>query len=729
MALLEEDERSELPSMSWNSVVRAPAAPPSSPTTPPPPAVAPDESVGRTPAQPSGPSATLSADEAPPVAFSFTTEAIAPTNVAAPSTPAPPTVETTEPPPPPPPPPPTFTLPSIDLGTADEPAVHIEPDEAAPLGMAKPTFALPEVPTAPESTPPPPPPGAQAPHVESSVAPAVVDPTIADPARPEVADGEPRLASSRNEVELNAETRRTAASVDTNEQAVTRTPATVDQAPAIPAVAPAAPNPAPAISLPSRAAVQVAPAPRGRELVPTQRRPRVRKDRSGSVARVGFFLLVVAALVSAGVIFGRPYLFSEAWESNALEFSEPIEAARGADFVEPVLLLPQSTADQRAMVTDHLLGDPAANISMWRALGLAGPDSTDNETLETLISDQAPVLYSPIDGQVYYDQSYVRGDRSALIIQAMAAAALDQDFGFSMGAGARSLDDAALTQAHVNQQAAIIQLNTTNRTPVVDPDMAALAFLPAVLDYQVTAPSVFAELLPPVNDIAPNPLASLAPGAGPGPLQTDPLEQITSTSAVVGDLPIGSAVVTDRAFWYMSFASHLDAATAYEMSKSIDRAGLQMIQNGDQSCAVGTFATLTAGSAGSLKANLDAWAATASSIDVTVSTLPDMTVQIRSCDPGAGFVSFANFGVARQLMAWRAAELAVTNLVTAQGGSGADMAAAFDLISTTPSVVSLTGLPAGTPPSELASAAAVAAIDVVALSSVSGDQPSASGEG
>ncbi|MFK7917710.1 MAG: hypothetical protein AB8G14_06505 [Ilumatobacter sp.] len=709
MALLEGDERSELPSMSWNSVVRETATS----EVPLAPEVTPDQEPKSLPepAQPTGPSATLTSADAPPVAFSFATEAIAPTQVAT-STPAPPpppaaeaTATSTPTSTPPPPPPPSFNLPAIDLGSTAVEETYVDTNEAVPLGVAKPTFAdqLPAIPEVPA-------PVAPAPVLPTAVAAA---PPAAQPELTVDADAAP--VEPTPSVEPVAEATSLA---DTSEQPIVVVPPTaIDQSASIPAAA-GVPKPAPSIALPRRTTLPAAGSPFVVETAPTQRRPRQRKDRSGSVARVGFFLLVVAALVSAGVIFGRPYLFPEAWEPNALEFAEPIEAARGAEFIEPVLLTPQPNSTHRALVASQLLGDPAANIPMWRSLGLAGPDSTDDATLQTLISEQSPVLYSTVDGQVYYDQSYVRADRDALITQALTTAALDQEFAFSAGAPARSLDDAALVQAHVVQQARVIQQNTANRAPVVEPDMAALAFLPAVLDYRLTSPSVLIELLPPVNDIAVNPLAAMGPGTGPGPLQIAPLGQMASTSDVVGDMPIGSAVTTDRAFWYMSFASHLDPVTAYEMSNSIDRAGLQMMQNLDRTCAVSTFSTPNAAAGDALRVNLEAWSVAAPALEATVTTLPDLSIRVRSCDPGPAFESTAKFGAARQLMAWRAAELAVTNLVVAQAGSAAELDDALGLIPSTPAVVAMVEMPAGTAPGEMATAAAAAAIDVVAFASV-----------
>ena len=243
------------------------------------------------------------------------------------------------------------------------------------------------------------------------------------------------------------------------------------------------------------------------------RKKGAKKDRSTALARMGFFLLFVAAVVSAGVIFGRPYLFPAEWADNALPYAEAIEQARGTEFVEPVLLTAQDSAIHRDLVSEQLLGDAQEQMPMWRALGLAGPDATDDASLRDLTAAQSPVLYSTADGQVYYDQTFNQAHRDRLISQAMATAAIDQEVTFSSGADQRGLDVNALTDAHVMQQsAAIAELAVTTAVPVPEPDVAALAFLPPVLDYRLTAPVVLSEVLAPVNDLAPNPLEAAGPG-------------------------------------------------------------------------------------------------------------------------------------------------------------------------------------------------------------------------
>ncbi len=443
---------------------------------------------------------------------------------------------------------------------------------------------------------------------------------------------------------------------------------------------------------------------------------RPKKDRSTAIARFGFFLLFIAAVVSAGIIFGRPYLFPPEWEANALPYAEAVEEARGAEFVEPVRVIAQSNAAHRDLVSQQLLGDAQQRMPIWRALGLAGPDATDDASLRDLTSVQSPVLYATSDGQVYYDQSFNQAHRDRLITQAMATAALDQDVSFSFDAEQRGLDANALTDAHVLQQVAQIgALASTTSVPVPEPDVAALAFLPPVLDYRLTAPLVLSAVLPPVNDLAPNPLEGIG-DAGPAAARNSSLGVMSATSTVVGDVPVGETVPMDRGFWYLVFAGHLDATTAYDMSNMLERASLQTVQSADgRTCAVATFATANGAENERLGVSLTTWTANvAPELGASVNTLPDATVQLRSCDPAGVFTSNARFGVGRELIGWRATETVVADMLVAEGADAEIVTRALAQIAATPSVQNLISLPAGTPPFEVAAAVRAAAADVVA---------------
>jgi hypothetical protein len=665
MSLLEGEERSDIPSMSWTSVVGG-ASPANAPSPEPDaPEPSPDGqqavSFNTTSISPTVDETMTAppADRAPSPKVSLNIDSPIAEPVAVPT-------------------PPVFSTPSFgsllatDEATPDALPVIVEATPSSPVHSDLGALSVDAPSPAPASPVPPPPvvqpvPASQhAPAADSAPAPVEASATVAEPAPESV----PAAAVPSPQLDQSA-----------------------------------------ALSLPQQqhsvldVSHAAAAAPKAR------RAPK--KDRSTAIARMGFFLLLVAAVVSAGVIFGRPYLFSEAWEENALPFADSVEAARGTDFVESITLVPQPTTTHRDLVAAQLLGTPSADVPMWRALGLAGPDATDDSSLHDLIAQQGHVLYSTADGQVYYDQAFTQAHRDALITRSMAAAALDQDFGYSTDAAARSTDGAALTAAHVLQQSTLIQEQSSYDRAVPGAEVAPLAFLPPVLDYRLSAPIVFAELLPPVNELVANPLAEIG-ADGPGPIASEPLADIAANSNADTNQVARDAVATDRSFWYMVFAAHLDAPLAYDMSNQLQQARLQMVTDAEGTCAVATLAGGDGAVNEQLRLNLDAWVAVAApELGASVTSLPDLSTQLRSCDPISGYVSNAKFGVGRQLIAWRAAELAVTNAMTAQGADQGQIDQALSRLSSTPSVIALTELPAGTPPIDLADAARLAAVDVI----------------
>ena len=89
------------------------------------------------------------------------------------------------------------------------------------------------------------------------------------------------------------------------------------------------------------------------------------------MARFGFAVLLVAALVSAGVIFGRPYLFPTEWDEQVLIYSEPVASIRGVEFTEPFTISTLPSAEHRNLVFDRLFSSLDNDLATWRALGLA----------------------------------------------------------------------------------------------------------------------------------------------------------------------------------------------------------------------------------------------------------------------------------------------------------------------------------------------------------------------
>lgn len=444
------------------------------------------------------------------------------------------------------------------------------------------------------------------------------------------------------------------------------------------------------------------------------RKQKQKQDRTSGVARLGFVVLLVAALVSGGIVFGSSYLFPTKWDEAVLPYSEPVASVRGVEFAEPVSITDLPTAEYQDLLAAQLLGDAENNLSTWRALGLAGPDGADQETLRSLIDGYAPVIYSTKDGQIYADDSYTGSDREQRLVRAAAVAALDQDYTFSTTGIDRGVDDNALVAAHVLQQSSLIQERSSVSGSVTATDVAALAYLPPIVSYELTAPIVFAELLPAFDEVAPNPLADMTKG-GPGPLHASPITLLTRASQVADDVAVGDFEAMDRSFWYLVFASHLDAVTAYDMSNEIEQAGLQSVTGIEGTCAVATFTSGNAAANAELAARLNWWSeATAPEMGASVSSLPDSSVQLRSCEPTGEWATKARFGISRELLGWRAAELATVVAVTDRGGNEAELSVALAALPAIPSVQALVALPAGSTAGEVADSARAAAVDVVA---------------
>ena len=207
---------------------------------------------------------------------------------------------------------------------------------------------------------------------------------------------------------------------------------------------------------------------------------------------------------------------------------------------------------------------------MWRALGLATGEVTEAGMAE-LLAGWEPAMYSTVDGQIYHDDALATPALEAELTAAMATAWLDQEFGWAIGQDERTLDGAAMTSAEVIAQSTAIAAASEYDTALASPPTGPLLYLPAVTSYETLAPAMYAALLAPVADGATNPLGALdAPAATwAGGLATEVLELASAATLAAGDVAVGSPAAMDRSFWYLVFASFLDAPTAYAASESI----------------------------------------------------------------------------------------------------------------------------------------------------------------
>ncbi len=378
----------------------------------------------------------------------------------------------------------------------------------------------------------------------------------------------------------------------------------------------------------------------------------------GRALRFLFVLVVLGALGAAAVVYGRPYLFPDAWQAEVRPYAEAVEAARGSEFVEPVTITAEAPDLYAARRSEQLFGSWQAQLPLWRSLGLANGE-IDPAALDALLDGWSPALYSTVDGQVYYDSTLVEPELDAELTSAVAQAALDQSLAWSTQHPASTMDDDALVEAHVHRQAQAIQESTQFDTPLQRPDPLPLVYLPPVLGYRVVAPIMFAELLADVDPMAAvtNPLAD---ADGPGPLAAVVPELARSPELAVGERIVLGPVAEDRSFWFLALASYLDAPQADAASRAIVENSLALIERGGRSCAVATFSGGDLAQTSTLSSALDAWAVAAPvELAATTSVLPDGAVQFTSCDPGAGFENGARFGTARELIGFRLGEIAL----------------------------------------------------------------------
>ncbi|MGI9645216.1 MAG: hypothetical protein ACR2O6_07905, partial [Ilumatobacteraceae bacterium] len=428
---------------------------------------------------------------------------------------------------------------------------------------------------------------------------------------------------------------------------------------------------------------------------------------SGNLVAVVLTLFLVGGLVAAAIVYGRPYLFPDEWDETAKPYAESVENVRGAQFVEPVSITPEAPALYDTRASLQLTGDWEAELPLWRSLGLAN-GRVDQSTVDQLLDGWTRVLYSQSDGQIYHDGSLVGPSLDAHLTRAMAAAAIDQEFGWSTSQTLRSLDDAALVEAHVLQQSDFIQQASDFPAPIVDRDPAPLFFLPPVLGYQLVAPSMYAELLPSfdLETASANPLEGLTTG-GPGPLASVP--PVLANAAVVaeGDLIIEQPVAMDTSFWFLVLAGYLEAPQAWAASNAIVENSLAVVDRSGQACAVATFSGGDAAQVDTLRFALETWSVTApAELGATTSVLPDGTIQFTSCDPGVGFENGSRLGAAHELIGYRLGEIAtVVSFETAPPGEAAAAVAAYKVSGVGDG---LAALPFNTTPVDAAAAARAA---------------------
>ena len=481
------------------------------------------------------------------------------------------------------------------------------------------------------------------------------------------------------------------------------TPAPLPSGPLLPSVAPAVPQPAAAANFEFDAASVAAP--------PT-RQPVRRKGRGGLKLLVT--LVVLGGLVAAGVVFGQPYLFPSDWDDATAPYAEAVESASGVDFVEPLTITAVPSAEFAARLTSELVPATPQQVAEWRALGLA-TGVVDDATITSHLAGWRDVVYATDDGQVYHDAGVAVGPGlDAELTQAMAAASLDQQYSWSRDQAQRSVDDNVATSAEVLRQTRAIQRSSDFAGAIAPVQTAQLDGLPAVVAYQLLAPHVFAEF--PTTD-EPNPLIALA-SSGQDPVGDAAPVPPSLPVLADGDVMTDSPVVQDRSFWFLVFAGLLDGPTAFSASEAIVENSVVHATRGATECVYATFSGGGVDETAVLRSALTSWSERApAEFASSVTALPDGSLQLSSCDPGAAFAAPLRASAVDELIAYRSLELATAEAVAEQGGGDPEFTFVWNLITSSTMPNDVATLSAGSPPGQIAT---VASDSVAALYDLAG---------
>ncbi|HSP29032.1 MAG TPA: hypothetical protein VLN74_10830, partial [Ilumatobacteraceae bacterium] len=460
------------------------------------------------------------------------------------------------------------------------------------------------------------------------------------------------------------------------------TPVFESGGPMLPSVAPAVQRPA-AVEAYEFDPAPFSPAPTRQP----QRDGKQRGQRSG--LKLVATLVVLGGLVAAGVVFGRPYVFPGEPDSATAPYADAVEAERGVAFAEPLAIVAESTGDFSMRLGSQLAPVSPDELAQWRALGLAS-GLVDDTTLADQLAGWQDALYSTVDGQVYHDLGVVGSVLEAQLVQEMTAASLDQEFGWSVEQPQRTLDAAAATSAEVLRQSRAVQQASAFDAEVPPVRSELVGTLPPVIGYRMLAPHVFAEFDASIEPSdRTNPLAELG-SDGPGLLARDASIAATGPTLPDGDTATTPPIAKDQSFWYLVFAGYLDARTAYAASEAVVESAVTGAARGATQCASATFSGSGVEQTATLRSALDAWAAaTPAEMSSSFQVLPDGTLQLVSCDPGVGVDVGARPDVARELLAWRMAELATMEAVRVGGGGETEFVDAWAFVQASPVAVDL----------------------------------------
>ena len=354
-----------------------------------------------------------------------------------------------------------------------------------------------------------------------------------------------------------------------------------------------------------------------------------------------FKLIVVLAILGAGLYFGKKYVLDMRWASDVKPTAEKIADLRGLDWERAVKVETLPMADYSLRLATTQLGlDPAgleAQAVEWRAMGLVGPGSqTDLTAIGAAAVSRRPAFYDPSSKQVYVVADAVGQLRDLAVDRALTLALLDQHVHWSSAAAESDPGVRLAIETMVDGDASSIAAT------MVDPAIAtnqvfleqqvALAERAAFLVHDVpryvvdlvagsdAAVPRFARLTTPADRdalLAEWPASDAGVFDGTRPLSTQPIQISAGTSR-------------GMMYWYYVLAGALPEADAWAAAVGWSGDEVNVTPDG---CVSSMISTVDEAGRQRLLDALGRWQSGLARTDVTVAPQGTERIRVDACDP------------------------------------------------------------------------------------------------
>jgi hypothetical protein len=337
-----------------------------------------------------------------------------------------------------------------------------------------------------------------------------------------------------------------------------------------------------------------------------QRRAQRATRRSKIFGHSFLSFLVLAGLVGAALVFGRPLLFPNAWDAELTPVVDRVQTRTGVEFSGVVPLRELPDREYASIALPVGVGtDWSARFAEWRALGIASGDGNSVAVIEAVVALR-PAVYDPISNTIYRASG---ADPDAL--PGAYEAALHEVFHRQQATPPNDDIDGApnpvlgvSTTRQINSRALDRALSGSRSEPR---PMPADSQAPLPLLYELGA-----------VDRLGDPLRGMV-GTGVlafGDVYPDLLLDATSSqpARAIGGLPPADAdsladpiALGDEA-WSLVWSNRLPAATVDRLSSLIVADAYRPVQRADKVCVIADFQTTSVETTSDVVAAVSRWA-------------------------------------------------------------------------------------------------------------------------